>query len=115
MLTPARIRSARRRLWQEPSHLPRLFGTLGDLSRYRIVLLLLREREVCATDVARVLEISVPAASQQLRLLELAGLVERERMGRMMCCRIRTAHPFVRSLRRLLVHFPRTGDLGRTL
>ncbi|MEK7516266.1 MAG: metalloregulator ArsR/SmtB family transcription factor [Patescibacteria group bacterium] len=58
-----------------------LFRALGDPGRYRLVKFLARREQVCVSDVARSLGVSVPVASQQLRVLFVNGLVKRERRG----------------------------------
>lgn len=58
---------------------------LSDRRRYQIILVLLRQKMMCVTEVAALFKISVPAASQQLRILERAGLVKAERMGQIVC------------------------------
>jgi DNA-binding transcriptional ArsR family regulator len=58
-----------------------LFRALGDPGRYRLVKFLSRREQVCVSDVARALGVSVPVASQQLRVLFVNGFVKRERKG----------------------------------
>jgi DNA-binding transcriptional ArsR family regulator len=58
-----------------------VFGALSDPTRRRILELLART-ESCVTDLARPFSISLPAISKHLRVLENAGLIKRERNGR---------------------------------
>lgn len=74
------------------------------MGRYRIFKLLLQRHDLCVTDVANVLGISLPAASQQLRIMELSGLVKKERMGQMMCYCIREDDPVVKSIIKMIHH-----------
>jgi len=63
-----------------------IFGALGDPSRFLIFKVLIEHRgTLCVSDVARVLDISISAASQQLKNLETSGLIERRRSGRKIC------------------------------
>ncbi len=78
------------------------FAALSDPGRFRIFKILLSESEACVTDIARVLGISVPAASQQLRVLERAGLVRRERHGQMICYEVKKSDPAVGAIIRVL-------------
>jgi DNA-binding transcriptional ArsR family regulator len=58
-----------------------VFGALSDPTRRRILDLLART-ECCVTDLAKQFSISLPAISKHLRVLENAGLIKRERDGR---------------------------------
>ncbi len=80
------------------NRLPGLFGVLSDPCRFRIFQLLLRRRDLCVTEIARIFNVSVPAASQKLRMLEMTGVVARERDGRMTCYRVRREDPAIRSI-----------------
>lgn len=75
-----------------------ILGALGDPCRFRIFKLLMEHHDICVTDVAHVLDITVSAASQQLRVLEMLGLVERMRMGQMVCYELKKDHPTVKQL-----------------
>ena len=85
MLSSTEVSEARADLESQEDQLPFVFHALSDTGRFRIFKLLLKRRNLCVTDVANVLGISVPAASQQLRIMELSGLVTKQRDGQMMC------------------------------
>lgn len=61
--------------------LDRTFGALADPTRRRI-LEHLAGGDRCVTDLARPHRMSLPAVSKHLRVLERAGLVRRQRDGR---------------------------------
>ena len=61
--------------------LDRTFGALADPTRRRI-LKHLADGDHCVTDLARPYRMSLPAVSKHLRVLEKAGLVRRQRDGR---------------------------------
>ena len=61
--------------------LDRTFGALADPTRRRI-LEHLAGGDRCVTDLARPHRMSLPAVSKHLRVLENAGLVRRQRDGR---------------------------------
>lgn len=79
-----------------------LFRALSDPGRLKVVRLLCENDELCVSDLASVFDMSLPAMSQQLKVLELCGLVSRERMGQMICYRLRLEKPLVRSLTRII-------------
>lgn len=66
-----------------------IFEALGDLGRLRIFKLLATHNDICVTDVAKILGITTSAASQQLRIIERVGLVQKIRMGQMVCYKIK--------------------------
>lgn len=78
------------------------FNALRDTCRLHIFQLLMLEREVCVTDVAKICKISVPAASQQLKILELTGMVRKERMGQMVCYALRKENPTVQTFIKMI-------------
>ncbi len=64
-----------------PSALDATFGALSDPTR-RGILEHLSQGETRVTDLARPFDISLPAVSRHLRVLETAGLITRARVGR---------------------------------
>ena len=70
----------------------RLFSALADPSRLRILHALCLQRELCVCDLAQLSEISVSAASHQLRLLRDRDLVRARRDGRMVYYRLADDH-----------------------
>lgn len=85
MLTKSQIQRIRSEMKKDESRLPIIFNALGDICRFRIVKILLGRRDICVSDVAKILNITVSAASQQFRILEMTGLVKKQRMGQMIC------------------------------
>jgi DNA-binding transcriptional ArsR family regulator len=67
--------------------LDRLFHALADPARRAIVERLSRG-PVSVSDLARPLPMSLPAAMQHLQVLEAAGLVRSEKVGRVRTCAI---------------------------
>jgi DNA-binding transcriptional ArsR family regulator len=64
------------------------FAALADPSRRRMIERLSRG-ETTVGELARPLELSLPAVSKHLRVLERAGLLRQERDGRVRRCRLR--------------------------
>lgn len=79
-----------------------LLRALSDPGRLRIVKLLCENDEICVSDIASVFEMSLPAISQQLKVLELSGIVYKERMGQMICYRLRKDNQIIRPLLKLI-------------
>ncbi|MDH3701711.1 MAG: metalloregulator ArsR/SmtB family transcription factor [Alphaproteobacteria bacterium] len=62
-----------------------VFSALGDATR-RAILARLAEGESRVTELARPHDMSLPAISKHLRVLEQAGLVKKQKDGRVIRC-----------------------------
>ena len=67
--------------------LDRIFAALADPTR-RAILAMLLEDDMAVTDVAAPLPISLAAVSKHLGVLAAAGLISRDRRGRVIWCRL---------------------------
>ena len=65
-----------------------IFSALGDRTRFKLLKLLSKDNEICVSELAAEVGISNAGVSQQLKVLEQAGLVERQRMGQKICYQI---------------------------
>lgn len=61
------------------------FKALGDKTRFKLMKLLISNKDICVSELADEVHISVAGVSQQLKILEKAGLVERMRDGQKIC------------------------------
>jgi DNA-binding transcriptional ArsR family regulator len=66
------------------------FGALADPTR-REIIMRLRNGEMSVSELAEPYGISLAAVSKHLKVLEEAGLIFRERKGRVRYCRLATA------------------------
>lgn len=98
MFTQKQIKEAQKSIADIGDRTPVMFNALADPGRFKIFKLLLHYKNVCVTDIAAILNITVSAASQQLRILEMTGIAAKERMGQMICYKIRKDEPIVKSL-----------------
>lgn len=101
MLTEEQIKKIKVGTAKSDSQFPLIFEALGDWGRFRIFRLLMEYHNLCVTDVAEVFGITVSAASQQLKILERVGLVQKMKMGRMVCYEIKD-DPTMRYITELL-------------
>ncbi len=65
----------------------RTFAALADPTR-RAILSRLAEGEATVGELAKPFDVSLPAVSKHLRVLERAGLLEQQRSGRVRRCRL---------------------------
>lgn len=98
MLTKTQITSIKTDLDRDGENLALIFQALGDGGRLKIFKLLMEHHDLCVTDVANVFDMTVSAASQQLRVLERLGLVEKMRMGQTVCYELKKENPVVKKL-----------------
>ena len=103
MLEAKELQKAQKSFSEMKDRLAFVFEALGDPTRLNIFRLLSKEKKnLCVTDIANVFKISVPAASYQLKILEMVGLIERERMGQMTCYTLREKDPLVRNVLKII-------------
>ena len=102
MLEPAQISKIRQTLKTQDISLVDVFSLLGDKNRFLIIKLLIEQGEMCVSDLANVLDISVSAVSQHLRILEMSRMVEGEKMGQMMCYRPKIDDPSIKKIINLM-------------
>ena|SRR5436190_20845330 len=77
---------------QKPDRLDTIFAALADPTR-RAILARLAAGEASVTELAEPFEMSLPAVSKHLRVLERAGLISRGRHAQWRPCRLE-AGPF---------------------
>jgi DNA-binding transcriptional ArsR family regulator len=65
------------------------FAALSNATRRGILARLARQGEISVSELAAPYKMSLPAVSKHLRVLEHAGLVSRQKDGRMHRCRLR--------------------------
>lgn len=70
-----------------PASLDATFAALADPTR-RAILAMLLEDDMAVTDVAEPFRISLAAISKHLGILAEAGLISRERRGRVIWCKL---------------------------
>ena len=76
----------------DEAELVKLFKLLADETRLRVLMALLRERELNVTTICQRLDQSQPAVSHHLALLRGAGIIESRRDGKHNFYRVRREH-----------------------
>lgn len=100
MLKPHEVQKLRSMLTKEDERMPIIFGALSEEKRCSIFRMLLEKERLCVSDVAQLLRISMSLASQHLKILEITGLIVREREGRTVYFRPNTGDELVRAISR---------------
>lgn len=75
---------------------------LGDKTRFKMFKILLSGQEMCVSEIADTLDVSVPAISQHFRIFELVGLVSKQRDGHRICYSLKNDDEFVQELIRII-------------
>ena len=78
------------------------FNALGDRTRFRLLELLLKDDGICVSELAKEIEISNAGVSQQLKIMEQAGILVRKRNGQKICYRVDESDPSNKQLIELL-------------
>ena len=84
--------------------LPVIFNAVSDPTRCRIFRLLMvtHGEDVKVSDIAHIMNMTLPAISQQLKMLEQSGLVSREKIGQTVYYRIKNDDPLVNSIVKII-------------
>lgn len=71
---------------------------LGDKTRFKLFKLLMASSDMCVTEIANKLGITVSAVSQHFRSFELIGVVDKERIGQKICYMLKNDDKLVKEL-----------------
>ncbi|MCL4358446.1 MAG: metalloregulator ArsR/SmtB family transcription factor [Patescibacteria group bacterium] len=82
-----KIKKSLRRFEKEEAAI--LFRALADSNRFLILNLVYENTDLCLTDLAKILNLSLSAVSRQGRILTSVGLVEKKRLGKTICYRFK--------------------------
>ena len=74
------------------------FNALGDKTRFRLLELLMKDDGICVKELAAEVEISNAGVSQQLKVMEQAGIIVRKRDGQKICYQVDSSDPSNRQL-----------------
>jgi DNA-binding transcriptional ArsR family regulator len=103
MLTKNEVNKIKKELLAEKERIHLILDVLGDQGRFLIFKLLIKHSELCVTDIANILDVTVSAASQQLRVLERLNLVKRIKMGQEVCYELKKDNFIVKQLIKFLI------------
>lgn len=86
------------KLSRDDERLVHILQALGESSRYKMFKILLDKKQLCVSEIAGRLNLSVPAVSQHFKTFELVGIVEKERMGQKICYQLKNNDQVVKKL-----------------
>lgn len=79
-----------------------VFKAIGDVNRYRIFRILVDQPKLSVGDVAQILNISLPLASQHIQILKQCNLLKKERQGKKIFTKLEYNNPFVKAVIRAI-------------
>lgn len=99
-LTSRQINAIQKTIVTGQDRLPVIFNAVSDPTRCRIFRLLMvtHGEDVKVSDIAHIMGMTLPAISQQLKVLEQSGLITREKIGQTVFYRIKTTDSLVESI-----------------
>jgi len=98
ILTPKEIIKKQAVFTKADIEIVAVFKVLSDINRYRIFRILADQPKISVTDIARILNISVPLASQHLKILAQNKMLQKERDGKKIFPKIERDNAFVHAL-----------------
>lgn len=75
-----------------------IFKILSDANRYRIFEMLAQQPRLSVSDIAKVLQISIPLASQHLKILEQGKMLKRKKQGQNVYYKLQTDNEIAQSI-----------------
>ena len=80
------------------------FKVLSDVNRYRIFRILVEQPKLSVSTIAKILNISLPLASQHLKILVQANLLQKMKDGKQVFPTIVQSNPFVPAILKTIKH-----------
>jgi DNA-binding transcriptional ArsR family regulator len=80
-----------------------IFKILGDTNRYRIFEMLGKQPKLAVGDMAKILRISIPLASQHLKILEQGNMLEKEKLGQKVYYKLRVDNRIAHAITREII------------
>lgn len=98
MLSKKEILKNRKILNETDTSMAAAFKILGDVNRYRIFRILAQQPKITVSGIALILNISLPLASQHIRVLTNANILEKERAGKKIFPKLKHGNSFVQAV-----------------
>ena len=95
MLSEKEIKKSRQIFSETDKSMAAAFKILSDVNRYRIFRILAEQPKIPVSGIARILNISVPLASQHIKILTHANMLQKERSGKKVFPKLEHGNPFV--------------------
>jgi DNA-binding transcriptional ArsR family regulator len=99
-LSTSQVSTIKKTITTGQDRLPVIFNAVSDPTRCRIFRLLMVTHgdDVKVSDIAHIMDMTLPAISQQLKVLEQSGLITREKIGQTVYYKVKKSDPLVQSI-----------------
>ncbi len=104
MLSKIEIQKNRKMLSEADKHMAATFKVLSDVNRYWIFRILVEQPKLTVSTIAEILNISLPLASQHIKILVQANLIQKQREGKKVFPKIAQDNPFVPAILKTIKH-----------
>lgn len=98
MLSKKEIQKKREIFNENDTRMATAFKVLSDVNRYRIFRILAEPPQLSVSNIARILDISLPLASQHIKVLTHANLLKKERAGKKVFPKLEQGNPLVQAI-----------------
>lgn len=98
MLSAREVRKNRKTFSEIDKSMVAAFKALSDVNRYRIFRILAEQPQLSISNIAQILSISLPLASQHIKVLEHAKFLQKERGGKKVFPKIEQGNKFVQAV-----------------
>jgi DNA-binding transcriptional ArsR family regulator len=98
MLTSKELRENRKLFNGNDVQIVSMFKALNEINRYRILCILTKNPSLSVGDIAEILNISLPLASQHIKVLTQCHLLQKEREGKKVISKLKYDNPFVHAI-----------------
>ncbi|MFA6427244.1 MAG: metalloregulator ArsR/SmtB family transcription factor [Candidatus Magasanikbacteria bacterium] len=98
MLSKKEIKENRKIFSETDKSMAASFKVLSDVNRYRIFRILAQQPRISVSNIARILDISLPLTSQHIKILMHANLLQKEKEGKKIFPKLEHGNPFVQAV-----------------
>lgn len=98
MVSQKEILKNRKTFSETDKSIAAVFKVLSDVNRYRTFRILIEQPELSVGDIAQILNISLPLASQHIKILMQNNLLQKERAGKKILTKLELGNPFVQAI-----------------
>ncbi|HBU28072.1 TPA: hypothetical protein DEB00_03085 [Candidatus Uhrbacteria bacterium] len=102
MLTAKELRDNRRLFNGNSTQIVSMFKALNEINRYHILCILTKNPNLSVGDIAQILDISLPLASQHIKVLTQSNLLQKKREGKRVFTKLDQTNPFVKAIVRAI-------------
>ena len=110
MITEKEIQKNRKLFSETDKSMAAAFKVLSDINRYRIFRILAQQPKLSVSNIAKILNISLPLASQHLKILTAANLLQKERLGKKVFPKLEHGNPFVQAIVKTIEQALKSSD-----